>query len=338
MKRVGIIGCGGIARGHARALQSMKDIRLTAFCDLELQRAKALAEECHALEGGGKPDNESRIVRDWRELCEMDLDVVHVCTPHDLHAPMAAELLKSGKGAFVEKPCAISVEQFEALKEEDAKHPGKLGFCFQNRYNATTLLMDELLKEGRIGRITGGRAFVTWRRDEEYYLGSSWKGKLKTEGGGVLINQSIHTLDLLLRYLGNPETVRGSVARHHFRDEQIEVEDTVEAWLEFAGGRRACFYASTGYVADAPVLLELQGETGRICMNGAEVTIYPGEGTPGHWICDRGAGTVKGYWGRGHKACIEDYYQRLQDGKDYQNNLQGVENTFLTMMKIYQKE
>ncbi|MCR5092414.1 MAG: Gfo/Idh/MocA family oxidoreductase [Lachnospiraceae bacterium] len=335
MKNAGIIGCGGIAQVHAWVLRHMADVKLCALCDVVAEKAEKLAE------GSG----DIRITDDWKSFCESDLDVVHVCTPHDLHAPMAAELLRAGKVVFAEKPCSVTREQFRELMEEDMRHPGRLGFCFQNRYNETTRLMDHLVQEGRIGAVTGARAFVTWRRDREYYAGSPWKGRLKREGGGALINQSIHTLDLLLRYLGKPEIVKGSMANHHLadvvfldsgEDVRIEVEDTIEAWMRFPGGRRACFYASNGYAADAPVLLELQGETGRISMNGQEVTLYKQDGEIQHHFCEEKSGIGKGYWGAGHKACIEDFYQTQDHGEKFQNDLTGVENTFSTMMAIYE--
>ncbi len=325
MNRVGIVGCGGIAQVHAWVLRGMADVTPVAFCDLDLQKAGDLARDGDL------------VTDDWHRLCGADLDAVHICTPHVLHAPMAVEFLRNGKAVFMEKPCAISTEQFEELKSEDAKHPGRLGICFQNRYNETTLLIDELLAQGKIGRLIGGRAFVTWRRDEDYYAGSPWKGKLETEGGGALINQSIHTLDLLLRYFGNPETVKGSVARHHFKAAGIEVEDTVEAWMEFPEGRRACFYASNAYAADANVILELHGDAGSICMNGSDILLFTKDAPSQHFTCEHRQGIGKGYWGCGHRACIEDFYARLRDGKDYKNNLKSAENTFRTMMRIYEE-
>ena len=326
MIKAGIIGCGGIAQVHAWVLSSMDDVKVTALCDIDAGRAEKLKQEYA---------KDAEIYTDWHKICDSDTDVVHICTPHVLHAPMAVELLKCGKAVFSEKPCAVSTSQFEEMKKEALKDPGKLGFCFQNRYNGTTLKMDTLVSEGRIGKIFGGRAFVTWRRDEDYYLGSPWKGKKETEGGGVLINQSIHTLDLLLRYLGEPENVKSSMANHH-TSEDIEVEDTVEAWMSFPDGKRACFYASNAYAKDAPVIIELQGEKGRICMNGREVSLYLDDGKPEHFICEQERGIGKDYWGCGHKACIGDFYSCLKTGKRFQNDINGVENSFRTMMRIYE--
>ena len=327
MKKVGIIGCGGIAQVHAWVLQGMEQVKLTAVCDLDRERAKALSEKFT----GGK----AVVYTEWKALCDAELDVVHICTPHYLHVLMALEALKQGKAVFMEKPCAITREQFNELKEVAGKHPGKLGFCFQNRYNDSTIKMDELVSQGVIGKLIGARAFVTWRRDEDYYEGSEWKGEWSTEGGGVLINQSIHTLDLLLHYLGSPKQVKATMSNHHLSD-KISVEDTVEAWMEFEEGKRACFYASNGYATDAPVLLELQGEKGRITMNGPEVTIWTqGEGIR-HILCEQKDGIGKGYWGCGHDACIRDFYRCLEQRRVFRGNIDGVENTFDTMMKIYE--
>ena len=150
MKKVGIIGCGNIAQVHAWALGTIKDVKIEALCDIEIQKAEKLADKAPVV-----------ITEKWESFLESDLDVIHVCTPHFLHAPMALEILKRGKAVFVEKPCAISLEQFNELKKADSEHPGKLGFCFQNRYNETTLLIERIMSEGRIGNILGGRAFVT---------------------------------------------------------------------------------------------------------------------------------------------------------------------------------
>ena len=327
MKKVGIIGCGGIAQVHGWVLQGMENAEVIAVCDVEAARATALSERY----GAGNVV----VFTDWKELCGSDVDVVHICTPHFLHAPMAAELLRHGKAVFMEKPCAVSREQFAELRREDVLHPGKLGFCFQNRYNETTLAVDRMIAEGKIGAVIGGRAFVTWRRDEEYYGGSPWKGRLATEGGGALINQSIHTLDLLLRYLGMPEQVEATCTNHHLKG-VIEVEDTVEAWMAFEDGKRACFYASNGYATDAPVLLELQGEKGRITVSGSEVTLWTAEEGAKHFSYETENGIGKGYWGCGHQACIRDFYRCLEEGRRYQGDVEGVTNTFETMMRIYE--
>lgn len=326
MTKVAIIGCGGISQVHAWALSQMDDVLMTAFCDTIPAKAEALAEKY--IKGTNYD-----VYADYRELLKSDVDVVHICTPHYLHAPMAFDFLNHGKAVFMEKPCAISLEQFKALKEADKRNPGKLGICFQNRYNCSTLKMDEMISEGKIGNVIGGRAFVTWRRDKDYYESSDWKGRLASEGGGALINQSIHTLDLMLRYLGTPDKVEGSIDKHHLYD--IEVEDTVEAWLSFPDGKRACFYASNGYANDAPVIIEIQGDKGRIMLNGTDIFLWNENGECNQIKCEEPEGIGKGYWGSGHKACIEDFYRSLISGEIFKNNLDSVESTFRTVFSIY---
>lgn len=114
------------------------------------------------------------------------------------------------------------------------------------------------------------------------------------------------------------------------------MEDTVEAWLAFADGKRACFYASTGYAADAPVILELEGEQGRITVNGSEVTLWTTEHGTEHFSCETKNGIGKGYWGCGHQACIRDFYRCLEPGDAFLGDVKGVEHTFDTMMRIYE--
>ena len=327
MYKAAIIGCGGISQVHGWALNNIENAELSAVCDIDYDKAKFLLEKY--------TEGRAKITTDWYELCDSDIDVVHICTPHYLHAPMALELLRHDKAVFMEKPCAVSEKEFEELKTEGSKHPGKLGFCFQNRYNETTKIIDRLLAEESVGKLKGGRAFVTWKRDEDYYRGSEWKGKKETEGGGVLINQAIHTLDLLVKYLGKPQNVRATVSNHHLEN-TIDVEDTVEAYIEFEDERRAVFYATNAYTYDAGIFLELQGETGTISLNGNEVVLRNSEGvqifSPKE---DKVIG--KGYWGSGHAACIRDFYECLEGGKAFPIGIKEIENTFYTMMKIYEQ-
>lgn len=149
------------------------------------------------------------------------------------------------------------------------------------------------------------------------------------------VNQSIHTLDLLLRYLGKPETVEATLSNHHLKG-RIEVEDAVEAWMAFGDGKRACFYASNGYASDAPVFLELEGEKGRITVNGSEVTLWTSIGGIEHFSYDTKSGIGKGYWGCGHQACIREFYRCLEQRSMFQGDVKGVETTFDTMMRIYE--
>lgn len=327
--RVGIIGCGNIAQVHGWVLKQIENVEIVALTDCIIDKAKEMSDKV--------TDGTAAVYSDYIEMfAREDLDVVHICTPHYLHVPMAIEALNKNISVFMEKPPAITKEEFDELSRCAEKSKARIGFCFQNRYNATIAELDKIVEQKELGEVIGVRGFVTWRRDKNYYS-DDWHGTLAKEGGGVLINQSIHTLDLMLRYLGTPKIVAASMQNHHLQG-VIEVEDTLEARLEFEGDKTAVFYATTAYSADAPVILELSFEKGRVTLidqilqiaqNGAETKVVSCEEKSRN-------GVGKDYWGRGHLACIEDFYQCLKDGMDYKNDVKGVENTLYTTMRIYE--
>ncbi len=327
-----IIGCGNIAHVHTEALMSLPDAELTAFCDCVPERAQDFSEKYT----GGRAQVFSSI---GELLSGSDAEVIHICTPHDLHVPMAVQILRSGRNAFMEKPPAVDRTQFRELKETAEESSGRLGICFQNRYNPATGKILSVLRDGRFGRIEGGRAFVTWNRPAPYYTGSSWKGNWQHEGGGALINQSIHTLDLLLLFMGKPLGVAAAMQNFHLKD-TVEVEDTLEACLTFTEGPdpvRAVFYATTAYTTDAPVFLELQTEGGNIRLEGEKVSLISRKtGSAEQFDFHENILTGKGYWGNGHPACIRDFYEAVETGRPYRNDLASTENTFDTMMRIYE--
>ena len=326
MRRIGIVGCGGIARVHAWVLSQLDDIKITALCDIVPEHAQGFKEEWNL--------KDAQIFSNLEDmLLQGNLDGIHICAPHVCHVPMAVLTLQKGLDVFMEKPVAISTEQLKLLQRIEAASSAHLGICFQNRYNTSTRKLDELVASGHYGKVLGGKASVTWRRDENYYAGSPWKGKWETEGGGALINQSIHTLDLLLRYLGEPTKIEATIANHH-TSEAIEVEDTVEAWLEFPDGKRGCFYASNGYVTDAPISLELQCEKARLLLTENKIFIF--ENSKVQMIpCEENEGIGKSYWGVGHLSCIRDFYECIIQGKKFPNDLQSAMNTTTVALEIY---
>lgn len=325
MKRVGIVGCGGIARVHAWALSDMPDVEIVAMADCIPERAAEMSKEY--------TDGHAKAYASMEEMLDgSQIDVLHICTPHYLHVPMAIAALKRGISVFSEKPPAITMEEFEKLRKATMVSKGRLGFCFQNRYIATIKKAEDILNNGELGKIIGARAFVTWKRDEDYYK-TDWKGSLSTEGGGVLINQAIHSLDLMLRFLGNPVTIKSTVSNHHLEG-KIEVEDTVEAWIEFEEGQRACFYASNGYAVDAPVILEYTCEKGSVTVID-KLVLVNGENKQEQFLCDEQEGIGKSCWGSGHRLCIKDFYEKLENGEKFQNDLDGVEKTMRVFTEIY---
>ena len=323
MFRVAIIGCGGIAQVHASVLKSLPDTELTACADIRPERAEAMAAKygCRAYSS-----------MDALLEAEKDLDSVHLCTPHYLHAPMAKKASERGLAVFSEKPPVISREQWCLLEEAAAKVP--LGICFQNRYNPNVEAAKQMISEGTYGALLGGRAFVTWKREAPYYRDSGWRGTWATEGGGVLINQSIHTLDLLVQLFGPADRVETHMANHHLRD-AIEVEDTVEAYLTL-GGRPVLFYATTAYTQDAPVLIELHFERATVRLESDALEIR-GENGSERKTFEVPETLGKKYWGTGHTACISDFYNSLAERRPFRNDLESVRATADLMLTMYEQ-
>lgn len=316
MFRAGLIGCGGISAVHAHVLGELENTELAACADVIPERAARYG--CAAY-------------TDWKEMLDREkLDAVHLCTPHYLHPVMAAEAARRGIAVFTEKPPAIDAAGWEQVKAAAENVP--VGICFQNRYHPHVRSCMRFLREGTYGRLKGLRAFVTWNRTAEYYAAAEWKGKWATEGGGALINQAIHTLDLIVGFLGLPDQAEAVMHNHHLR-EAIEVEDTAEIYLE-KGGVPALLYASNAYSQDAPVILEMHFDQAVIRLEGDLMTVIR-DGRKQEILCTTDPVIGRSYWGAGHKACIADFYRSMEAKAPYQNDPASCENTMRTLFRLY---
>ena len=188
------------------------------------------------------------------------------------------------------------------------------------------------LKEGTYGVLRGIRAFVTWNRTAEYYAAADWKGRWDMEGGGALINQAIHTLDLIIGFLGCPDQAEAAMRNHHL-GEAIEVEDTAEIYLR-KGDIPALLYASNAYSQDAPVILELHFDQVVIRLEG-DVMALIRDGKKKEITCVTDPVIGRSYWGAGHKACIADFYHSMETGTPYQNDPASCEATMRTLLQLY---
>ena len=316
MFRVGLIGCGGISAVHAHVLRELENTELAACADVIPERAGRYG--CAAY-------------TDWQEMLDREKpDAVHLCTPHYLHPVMAAEASQRGIAVFTEKPPAIDAGGWEQVKEAARHVP--VGVCFQNRYHPHIQACQRFLRERTYGGLRGIRAFVTWNRTAEYYAAADWKGKWKTEGGGALINQAIHTLDLVIGFLGLPDEAAAAMRNHHLRG-AIEVEDTVEICLR-KGDIPALLYASNAYSQDAPVLIELHFDRAVIRLEGDVMTVIR-DGNKEEIPCTTDPVIGRSYWGAGHKACIADFYRSVETGTAFRNDPASCEATMRTLLRLY---
>ncbi len=300
------MGCGGISSAHIPVLKEAENLTIAAVCDLKRDRALAAAEKTGA-----------DIARDFDEMiARPDIDAVHILTPHFLHAPMAVAALEAGKHVLTEKPMATTLS--DARKMIAAAHAAaaRLGVIFQNRYNPATVALKKRIASGEGGALLGARATVAWKREAPYYLESGWRGRMDTEGGGSLINQSIHTLDLLSYIAGRPVArVRGHVSTD-FLDGQVDVETSCHAVAEYAGGGRIVVFTTNDYALDAPVEIEFACEKKRWKIVGDD--LY--DATDGMTMILSGKNPTvaeKAYWGAGHAAEIRDFYDCVETGRPF---------------------
>lgn len=302
-----ILGCGAIHHCHVDALQQIPEARLHALadCDGERGRRQAMAQGCHFF-------------HDYRDaLWDEAIDVVHICTPHHLHKRMVLEALAAGKHVFCEKPVGMNGQEVAEIEEAAAHAPGLLAVCYQNRCNPTSLTIRQVLAENRLGAMLSMRAVLTWSRAGAYYTDSPWRGRFATEGGSLLINQAIHTLDLMQWFAGGVARVKG-VVDSGILAAATEAEDSAMATLAFRNGARGLFYASNGYTTDAPLLLEIQCEHGVLQLS--DNTLWQIEdGRRTALVSDAPPDSGKRYWGAGHREAIRRFYRAILSpvGADY---------------------
>jgi len=248
--KFGIVGCGVIGKLHAQQLKLVDTAELAAFADCIPERAEAYAAEF----GGKAYGSLEEMLRD------PNVEAVSICTPSGMHSEMAIAVAQAGKHVLVEKPMDITLEAADAMIEACRTAGVELGCIFQHRYDYATLRVKEMLDQGRFGRLILVNGSVHWYRSDAYYASGDWRGTWALDGGGVLMNQAIHTVDLV-RYFGGPvgEVYAHSVNRLH---PQIEVEDASVATLTFQNGALGAFTATTCAYPGLSTRVEIIGENG----------------------------------------------------------------------------
>lgn len=247
--KAAIVGCGRISVSYADAFHRLSDeVELAYAVDKDPALAKAFAEEFNCS-----------WTTDFDEILDKDIDVVHLCLPHFLHPVMAIKAMKAGINVLTEKPIATCLQDADRMIRTAEETHVKLGVIFQTRYTKSVEKLREMIQRGDFGKILTARSYLTWNRPLDYYSGSDWKGTWDKEGGGVLIDQAIHSIDRV-RYMldSDVEWIDGSVHNyvHHF----VKVEDAADAAIMFKNGCLYNLYACNIYGADSPINIELIGE------------------------------------------------------------------------------
>lgn len=258
----GIIGLGNIAPVHAQSINATKATELVAVCDLVPGRAKSFAKE----HGGDPYENIDEF------LARKDLHAVSLCVPSGLRADLAERVAKAGKHILSEKPLEITTKKVDRIINAAKKNGVLLGCIFQNRFTEDAMHIRNALDQGRFGKLVLGDAYIKWYRSQAYYDSGAWRGTWKLDGGGALMNQGIHQIDMLLWYMGDVERVRANTATVAHKG--IEVEDIATVLLEFKNGAQGVIEGSTAIWHGHPARVEVHGTEGTVVMEEGKICAW----------------------------------------------------------------
>lgn len=334
--KVAIVGCGRISAAYAAAFRRLEELaQVVLAVDTDEEKAKAFAGQFGCA---------------WATRFEPEqqngLDVVHLCVPHDLHCELAVKAMRAGIAVLTEKPIAVTLQQADEMLRVQRQTGVPLGVVFQTRFIQGVETLREMIREGRFGKILAARSSLTWNRPYEYYESSTWKGTWQHEGGGVLIDQAIHSIDRVRYILGDEvEWIDGSIHNRCHRAPKadgslLRVEDVAEAAVQFKKGCIYNLYACDYYKADSPITIEFLGEKGR-CGLIQDMGFYELDGcyTEIRHTCD-GASVGPSYWGTSHTAQLRAFYQAVlgrtpvtPDGEDGRKTLEIVKGIYLSSLR-----
>jgi UDP-N-acetyl-2-amino-2-deoxyglucuronate dehydrogenase len=257
--RFGIVGCGVIGPTHARAIDSLPDAELVAVADRNVEQARSLAQTYGATAYGT-----------LEEMLEReDLDIVNVCTASGVHGRQACQIMRTGRHVIVEKPMEITLKAIDEMLEVQQENGVKLAVISQHRFDAASLRVRGLIEESAFGRLVLGNADVPWWRSQDYYDSGAWRGTRELDGGGILMNQSIHSIDLLQWFMGPVHSV---FAYTDTRVHRMETEDLAVAVLRFQSGALGTIAATTGAYPGVASRIEVFGDRGSAVIENDEMT------------------------------------------------------------------
>lgn len=262
---IAMAGSGMIAGTHLAALTEIPDARIVGVWSRSPEKTQRIAEH-HQVRGYKSYDE---------LLADPGVHAVIVCLPSGYHAEYGMRAASAGKHVIVEKPIDVTLAKAQALIETCRKHDRRLSVIFQNRFTPAARKLREALDEGRLGRLILGDAYVKWSRSPAYYSSNAWRGTKAIDGGGALINQAIHTIDLLQWMMGAVKRVCGLVRTS---THAIESEDLGVGVVEFSNGAVGVIEGSTAIQPGFKERIEIHGQKGSVTLEGGNITAWKVEG------------------------------------------------------------
>jgi UDP-N-acetyl-2-amino-2-deoxyglucuronate dehydrogenase len=277
--RVAIVGCGIIGLNHARAILKHPELTITALVDAVPAAATALADQLASEYGADRP---AEFVSLADAVRGAGIDIVVVCTPSGLHVALAEEALAAGKHVVIEKPLDVSLPRAREILElsRRAEQDGLVvSVISQHRFDPASRVVADAAHSGGFGRLTSGIASVAWWRSQDYYDSGQWRGTWELDGGGAVMNQGVHTVDLLVWFLGTPVEVDARTAL--LAHERVEIEDVAVATIRFASGALAVLHATTAAYPGLSVRLQVHGDRGSAIIDDDQLEYFHAAGSGG---------------------------------------------------------
>lgn len=257
-----LVGVGSVGKSHAAIINSLPDAELVSVIDKNGDAGRKFAQQYN-----------SRYYDSIQEaILKEDIDIASISTPSSSHCAIAMEFVNAGKHVIVEKPIDISLEAIDRLNEAARSKGVKVCTIFQHRFDDGIVKAKKAINEGRLGRVYFGACHTKWYRDQDYYGNSGWRGTWAFDGGGALMNQSIHYIDLLQYLVGDVCEVYGSCGT--FAHEKIEVEDLGIATVKFSNGALGIIEGTTAAYPGLYTKLDIYGEKGSLCIQNDELIMY----------------------------------------------------------------
>lgn len=258
----GIVGCGMIANFHAKAVADIRNAKVAACFDMVPAAADRLAAEigCNAYHDLGAM------------LADPDVDIVTICTPSGAHMEPAVAAAKAGKHVIVEKPLEVTLKRCDKIIQACEKAGVTLSAIFPSRFHESSRLLKRAVDKGRFGRLTMGDAYLKWYRTQQYYDSGAWRGTWDLDGGGAVMNQGIHSVDLLIWLMGPVAEITARTAT--LAHERIEVEDVCVATLRFENGALGVIEATTAAYPGALKRIEIHGSAGSAVLEEEDITVW----------------------------------------------------------------
>lgn len=321
----GIIGMGSISHFHIKSIRELPHCELVAVCSSNEARAREAGEQYQVPH---YTDYEAL-------LAQPDIDIVCVCTISGAHLEPTLAAARHGKHVITEKPLEVDLERANQMIAACRAARVKLACIFQNRFRPAYVQIKQAVEAGKLGKLVLGNAYVKWYRDDEYYASRNWRGTFWGDGGAALINQSIHTIDLLQDLMGPVTQVYGQVRTV---SHDIEGEDLGVAIVHFEQGAMGTIEGSTSIYPGYPERLEIHGTRGGIVYEGGKIVSWTAPGAPAMASAkkgDSGASDPLAIDYQFHKHQIQDLIQAIEEDREPLVNGEEARKSLEIIQAIY---